>query len=443
MRAITIFIRWALAESSLKSLAENMSVIESLQYRGDKEDIRSLVEDYQVEDYLDTHLANRAEADNSVRDSLLSNGVQLNESITPRAFEIAQSVFDALGLDVKYDLFCVRDLNINAFALLDGEDKLIGITSAALELLNDGELKYIIGHEIGHFLYGHNDLMGLINSAPNNPRLTVLPFMGERLFLRWRKKSELSADRIGFLACGDFNSCGSALIKTGFGLSERNLNLDLDSLMNQLTEVEHSRELVSAAFRSHPLLPLRLKSLSLFSEAYKGGWEDNSNRCEDNIDSLFEIFKRHPQKEIDIAVMKLIATAGILLIGVENDILDEEIRSLVTILQEFFTDNPEDEIIPDKKDREEVLSGALKVLNAHGNQNHKTFVISRLADIAIADGKLLQEETGIILEIASQMDISPKVAYGILIGSAQANGFKVDVQLNNMVSRIKRAVVEM
>lgn len=417
-----------------------MNLVE-LQYRGDRLDIESLIRDYQVGDYLKAHAENRRTHQDSMRDQLLSQGIQLNSDITPRAFCLVGEVFERLSIEAEVEIFCIQDAGINAFAFLEGDSQIIGITSAALEILTDAEIRFIIGHELGHFIFQHNTLMGLINSDKDTPRVTVLPYLGERLFLNWRKKSELSADRIGYLAAGDFKCSGSALLKTGFGLSEKNLNLDLESLMRQIDIIRDSAALARASFGSHPLLPLRLQALKLFSDAYEAKGFEGIESCEDAIDAVMSVFRRYPSKPIHVAVMQAIACAGTEIIASENSVLDEEIRTLVTTLHEYFTDDPEKEILLDAKERGGVLDEAIRKIIAEEEEGHKVFVLSRLADVAIADGKLLEEEAGGILQLAERMGVTSRSAYSILFAAAQANGFKVDVQMNKMVARIRHALL--
>jgi hypothetical protein len=64
----------------------------------------------------------------------------------------------------------------------------------------------VLGHELGHCLFENHRLNALINQDGRSGEATVLPPMGESIFLRWRKKFEISADRVGLLACGEFRS---------------------------------------------------------------------------------------------------------------------------------------------------------------------------------------------------------------------------------------------
>ena len=59
---------------------------------------------------------------------------------------------------------------------------------------------------------------------------------------------------------------------------------------------------------------------------------------------------------------------------------------------------------------------------------------------ALADGALMDAESSIILDLAKQLDVPSKIAYSIIVGSAQSIGFRTDVKLNRMAEDIRRAM---
>jgi hypothetical protein len=80
---------------------------------------------------------------------------------------------------------------------------------------------------------------------------------------------------VSVLASRDYRATATALLKATFGLSERNLNLDIEALVNQVDEIRGRPELMEEVFASHPLLPIRLKAVELFSrsaKAVRGGY---------------------------------------------------------------------------------------------------------------------------------------------------------------------------
>ncbi len=420
-----------------------------LRYRGDLADVRTLFETYRVEDYLDTVEENRRQVDLRLREQLLSSGIRLTERLSPRIYRLYGEVCSAIDIDFEAEVFCLPDTDINAFAMLDlkesGEFFLIGMTAGALEKLDDAEIKAVLGHEIGHFLFGNNRLNGLICTDDENPAATVLPAFGESLFLRWRKKAEISADRVGLVANRDFEAAARGLLKATFGLSERNLNLDIEALLAQIDEVKDNPELIQATFASHPILPIRLKSLELFSRSQKAraaslkvrGRPLSDKRLEDSVDELIKLTRRHPFDPVAKAVMEVVACGGALVLGADGDVHDEEVKVLIQILHRWFTDEPEDVITVDKAEIEKRLPAAIEVVNEEGGHEDKGFILSRLADVAMADGALVDVEGTVILDIGEALELSSKRTYGVMVGAAQSVGFRTDVRLSRMAQQVR------
>lgn len=424
---------------------------EQVRYRGDAADVRELYERYRVEEYLQTVEQARGPRGLGLRESLLRDAVRLSDRLSPRIFSIFRDVRAALGMTGEAEVYCVPQAEVNAFAAIDetaeGRHALIGITSGALEKLEDGEIRFVLGHEIGHVLLGNNRLNGLQNPDPKNPANTVLPPFGEALFLRWKKKAEVSVDRIGLVACGDFTTAGRALLKTTFGLSDRNLNLDVESLVAQIDELRGKGALMGGAFASHPLLPIRLKALELFAHSAKArvaGFRVPRDvltdvALEDQVDALMALTRRHPTDPLMVAAMEAIALGGALVLGSDGDVTNEEVKLLVQMLHGTFTDEPEAVIVTDRIEANRRLEAAVGVLVEQGRDDAKTFVLSRLCDLAISDGALLDVEGRVIHEIAARMGVPGPVMHSIMVAAAQSRGFGTDSRLTEITDRLRRS----
>ena len=418
-----------------------MPNFQALQYRGDAADMQTLYEKFKVGTLLQSGRECDKQSERSLRASLSRSGVRLTDTISPRTCGIVRTVQQNIGFEGEVALFSLRDTDINAFAALDisesGEEYVIGATSAALESLNDDELAFVLGHEFGHVIYRHNDLLGLKNNDPNDPRLTILPYLGEHLYLGWRKKGEISADRIGLLGCGSFEASARALIKTAYGLSERNLNLDVDGLLAQIESLKGRPEAMDSAFGSHPDLPVRLKALKLFEECLLSEGRIGLEEVENHIDTMFAWAKRYPAKKLDEAVMHAVACAGLDMLVVDEEIVDKEIETLVLILHKVFTDDPESELLTDSEERGIRLKKAIATINKEGEELHKRFIISRLVQLALMDGLFLNDEKSIIMDIALKLKLDPKVAHAIIIEVARDLGLGADVQTKGIAQNIK------
>lgn len=426
---------------------------DDVRYRGDAMDVEELTRTYRVNDYLNTFEENRRQADRGIREKLIKHGIRLSQRISPRIYRLFGEVSAAFGVaDAQAEVFCLPAQEVNAFATIDVREaraySLIGVTSSALERLEDGELRFILGHELGHILFGNNRLDGLVSTSKDNPAITVLPAFGESLFLRWRKKAEVSSDRAGVLAAGDFRSSATSLLKATFGLSEKNLNLDIEALVGQVDEIKGHPELMEEAFASHPLLPIRLKALELFSRSAKagrnglavGGQPLDDAALEDAVDELIHLTRRYPYRPVDRAMMQVVALGGALLLGADGEINDDEVKILIQILHRFFTDEPEAEIVADPAEAASRLPQAVAVLNAEADATAKNFVLSRLTDIALADGALMDAESAVILDLAHQLGLPSRAAYSLVVGAAQAVGFRNDVKLNKMSEEVRRGL---
>jgi uncharacterized tellurite resistance protein B-like protein len=250
------------------------------------------------------------------------------------------------------------------------------------------------------------------------------------------------------IASRDFRATATSLLKATFGLSERNLNLDIEALVSQVDEIRGRPELIEEAFASHPLLPIRLRAAELFSRSAKAaragypvqGDPISDEELEDAVDELVRLTRRYPFQPGHRAIMRVIALAGAKLLAADGEVSDDEVKILVQILHHWFTDEPEAEIITDADAIASELPKMIEEVRAEAQPDDKGFILSRLTDIALADGALIDAESAVILDIAHQLEVPNKMAYAIMIGAAQAVGFRSDVKLNKMAEQIRRSM---
>jgi uncharacterized tellurite resistance protein B-like protein len=425
---------------------------EEVRYRGDARDVEELFNVYRVNDYLEASEENQRQRDRGIREKLIKEGIRLSERLSPRIYRVFNDLCQALEIKTRAEVFCLPLQEINAFAVVDireaGTYSFIGVTAAALERLDDGELRSILGHELGHILFGNNRLDALISTDQGNPSITILPALGESLFLRWRKKAEISSDRVSLLASRDLRATATSLLKATFGLSEKNLNLDIEALLSQVDEIKGHPELMAETFASHPLLPIRLKALELFSRSEKAkrngfpaeGTLLGDEDLENAVDELVRLTRRYPFKPLHQAMMRVVSLGGAKLLAADGDVSDEEVKILVQILHRWFTDEPEDEIVTDRTRIDERLPAAIELINKEGDGEDKAFILSRLAEVALADGALMDTESAVLLHIAQQLQVPDKTTYRIMVGAAQAVGFRTDVKLNRMAEEIRHSL---
>jgi Zn-dependent protease with chaperone function len=244
-------------------------------------------------------------SDRSLRLMFLASSVRAGQDQFPELYEYMRDGCYVLDLPKIPELFITQDPTVNAMTL--GTDKpFIVITTGMVELFDAEEMRFAIGHELGHVLSGHSVyrtmLYHLVRLAT---RLALVPFawLGLKGVIwgleEWYRKSELSCDRAGVLAGQDVEAARRALMKTAGG--SRLSELSHDAFHQQAHEydaVPDVREgllkLLQLQGQMHPFAVVRFAELDRW--AGTGEYHDilagNYPRREDDAQtSMGEEFK--------------------------------------------------------------------------------------------------------------------------------------------------------
>jgi Zn-dependent protease with chaperone function len=178
----------------------------------------------------------------ALRQQFLAGSVRLGEDQLPATWADWNAVCARLDLPERYDLYLTQFPIANAAAIGSGTPMVV-VNSRAVELLDELELRTVLGHEAGHILSDHvlyrTALMILVSLSGigRMPVLAGLPLLGVRLaLLEWFRAAELSCDRAATLVTRDpLVTCRTLLVLAG-GMSSRKLNLD--AFVRQATEYE-------------------------------------------------------------------------------------------------------------------------------------------------------------------------------------------------------------
>ncbi len=210
-----------------------------------------------------------------------ANAVRVGPSQFPKLWTAHVEMCTTFDWPTVPELFVSQTPVFNAGAY--GVDQpFIVLHSAALELLDDDEVKALLAHELGHVMSGHS-LYRTIAEILLQVSLGALPFLASvavlpiRLaVLEWSRKSELSSDRAGLLGCQDAIVAQRLYMKMAGGVRQGPFSgqLDVDSFMVQANEYLGSNEGLDVVYKvlhtlalTHPMHTVRAAELQRWMAA--------------------------------------------------------------------------------------------------------------------------------------------------------------------------------
>ncbi len=194
-----------------------------------------------------------------IRDALPINPVKMPK-LAVEVEECAQKLQPG-----SVDVFITKQNQMNAYTFGIGDPKVLVIYAPMLKVMTPDELRFIIGHEMGHVALGHtwlNTILGGMAGIPAPFGAAVLLYAA---FRWWNRMCEYSADRAGLLACGDLKLAISAMVKlvapdvrsqAEFDKALTMIDAQDDSISNRFAEV----------FQTHPMLIRRIDKLRDYSQ---------------------------------------------------------------------------------------------------------------------------------------------------------------------------------
>lgn len=213
--------------------------------------------------------AARDEVEHDPRTIHMLAGVRLSRAMCPKVFGALDRVTEILGIELECEIYVHPDPLINAgitpASLEDPDAKpVLILSSGAVEKLSEDELLFVLGHEVGHFVFAHHQHG--VASICALPEARKYPYQSVQL-MSWARSAEISADRIALLCCQDFSTAIRTFFKLASGLGDEHVNADLSVYWEQVKEAQEtvfgsSDQL--GGMSTHPFSPMRIKALHRF-----------------------------------------------------------------------------------------------------------------------------------------------------------------------------------
>src|SRR5215211_7366064 len=175
------------------------------------------------------------------RQQFLAASVRLGDDQLANVWADWNAVCARLDLPERYDVYLTQFPVTNAAAIGAGKPMVV-VNSRCIDLLDELELRTVLGHEAGHILSDHvlyrTALLILIQLGVGRlPMIAGVPLLAVKMaLLEWFRAAELSSDRAATLVNRDpLVTCRTMMVLAG-GVSAR--KLDLDAFIRQANDYE-------------------------------------------------------------------------------------------------------------------------------------------------------------------------------------------------------------
>jgi Zn-dependent protease with chaperone function len=196
--------------------------------------------------------------------NLLRSSLKVDRQHTPDLARLTEDCTIVLKPG-QVNYFIYNSSKVNAYTFGFSNPKGVVLYRGLLETMDKDELKFVIGHELGHVALGHTRLHTLLDSlSAGMARSLGAAVLFSLIFRWWNRACEYSADRAGLLACGNPGKATSALIKLVAQDADTSAELERaykiiekedDSLLNLLGET----------LSTHPMIINRIEKLQKYA----------------------------------------------------------------------------------------------------------------------------------------------------------------------------------
>lgn len=316
-------------------------------------------------------------------------------------YELCHDVKEKLNFNENVDFYITGDSSVNAFSVAaenEGEPHIVNINSALFGLMSNEELRFVIGHELGHLINKDTALARLIQFVfPPNAEVPVTLQYKIRLH---EQLAELVADRYGYLATENLDVCVTAFFKLASGLDLAKMNVSIEALIadnNRRLNYFLNDKGVSRA--SHPVNPIRVQALNLFATA------SSKAELDKGMDELISILLKVGSSELDEHTARFIASAGLIVANSDDEVRKEEVEQIIQSLAGL-------KIFP-RKYLEEISEGdVVKTFNESVekileiNPGMREGMLKYMIHIVLSDKVIAKEEVELIYKFGNGVGLS-------------------------------------
>lgn len=263
------------------------------------------------------------------RSNMEGHSIKITQPLLGDLFALCQEVKERLGFEEAVDFYVTGDSTVNAFSVAAAEEgmpHIVNLNSSLVSLMTEDELRFVIGHELGHLINRDSALKRLIMFVfpPDN---TTPPMTLQYKIRLHDQLAELVADRYGYMAVGKVDACVTAFFKMASGLDLAKMNVSMDALLEDNSRhLDYFLKDKGLNRASHPVNPIRVQALNLFAGA------ESEEELSAGMEPLVSILMKVGNSPIDEYMADFIASVGLIVAGVDNEVTSEEVNHIISTL---------------------------------------------------------------------------------------------------------------
>ena len=352
-----------------------------------------------------------------LRSAMEGHSFKVEKRLMSHLHDLLYGVKEKLGFADPVDFYITGDSTVNAWTIAaarEGEPHIVNINSALINLMTDDELRFVIGHELGHLMNRNTEMLRLIGFV--FPHGTVPPLVLQYKIRLWEQLAELTADRYGYMAVENLEACLSAFFKMTSGLDISKINMQVDAYLEEnLKHLEYFINDKGLSRDTHPVNPIRVQSLNLYATS------PDEKVLAEKMDEIIGALMKLSNHEVDYYLGFFVATAGLIAINIDGEVTSEEIERVLNSLSSFyifprhFLDQ-----ISEQKVVEVFYSSIEEVLKRRPDMREG--MLAYMISLILADSSFNQQEVDFIFEIGEKcFGFSTKEIADRMAGAIQQN----------------------
>ena len=343
--------------------------------------------------------------------------MKADKNLLGNFYRLCHEVKERLGFHEPVDFFVTGDSSINAFSIAaeDGQHPhIVNVNSELFNLMSEDELKFVIGHELGHLINQDTALRRLINFV-YPPQQTQIPITLQYKINLHDNLAELVADRYGYIACGNLDACVTAFFKMASGLDLEKMQVSIEELLTDNSKhLDYFLKGGGMSHYDHPVNPIRVQAINLFATA------KNQEDLEKGMDELIQILLKVGNNPLDEPMSIFVATAGIITANIDGNVTKEEYENIVRTLSgsNIFPKSFLDSVL--KADVNKLFEDSIDAILSI-NPGLKPNLLEYIISIVLADREIGEKEVNFVYNIGKGLGLSVKEISILFASMVQRN----------------------